>query len=99
MSNYFKLSGKYTGIKNRRTTPGGVLLADMYLSAEQDAIPWKQSKVFNVKLTVWGDTVYLLEGFKSGDMLEVEGLIEAYREEPVLMINKVKKMEVDQWKS
>lgn len=90
MSSIFKIKGKFAGLKNRRTSPSGMNLGDLLLSVKSDAVSWKQEKSYNIPVLVWGDLALNAQTIKSGDIINIEGVIESYQETPALIALKLK---------
>ena len=89
MSSIFKVEGKFAGLKNGRTTPGGIILEDLFLSVSSDKLSWKQERSYNIPILVWGDLALSARKLKSGDIIKMEGVIESYQETPALIALKL----------
>jgi hypothetical protein len=76
--NDFRCTGRFAGAGRRRSTPGGMVMQDITLAVLTE-IPWKQKRVAHIGITCWGDQLGLIEGLRTGAIIQVKGLIEDVR--------------------
>lgn len=84
-SNGFFCRGRYVGSSNKRSTPAGMFLEDFGLSV-QSGLSWKQKRNINVNMTCFGEMVDVLKTLKTGDDINVEGLIDEDQKDGIKLI-------------
>ncbi len=85
-TNYFKCVGKFAGIEENRSTPGGINISEFTL-AVKTLVPWKQAYYSNLTIKTSSELAYYLETLNTGEIITVEGIIEAVGKKANKVIN------------
>lgn len=86
MDNLFKFKGKFAGVESNRFTPGGLKINE-FTVAVKVLVPWKEAYYSNINVKCCEALADYSETLKTGDLINVEGIIEAVGKQKAKTIN------------
>lgn len=86
MENLFKVKGKFAGIETNRFTPGGLKINE-FTVAVKVSVPWKETYYSNISVKCCKSLADYSDTLKTGDLINVEGIIEAVGKKKEKTIN------------